>query len=76
MKKYEGEEECLEWEAVKCNNAQNQNTSPEWFKVIHQADLSTSVQHMQDRETDCMLTFTGYCCDFTLLCTAKTTLLK
>ena len=43
MKKYEGEEECLEWEAVKCNNAQNQNTSPEWFKVIHQADLSTSV---------------------------------
>ena len=52
MKKNKGEEES---EAVKCvyNHAQNQNNWSEWFEVIRQADLSTSVQHMQDRETDC-----------------------
>ena len=42
MKKNKGEEES---EAVKCvyNNAQNQNNWSEWFEVIRQANLSTSV---------------------------------
>ena len=42
MKKNEEEEKR---EAVQCvyNNAQNQNNWSEWFEVIRQADLSTSV---------------------------------
>ena len=41
----------------KCHGMRNAKLgdvpSPEWFEVIRQADLSTSVKHIQDRETHC-----------------------